>query len=411
MTDLRDRFRSLDLGEGPDLWREIEQRAAHAPAGSRGYSLFAALTVVAAAVLIIALGIASLLRQTNVGPAPSPQVVITPAPTSYEHGRWSTTAPMLFDHGDHSATLLADGRVLVAGGSMGAEASAIVELYDPTTRTWTQVGSMRQARLAHSATLLRDGRVLVVGGSVDNTPLGSAEIFDPATGDWTTTSPMVEPHGSGHTATLLPDGRVLVAGGYQGAPRSSPTDSVELYDPASDTWTAAEPMSRGRAFFTSTLLPDGTVLAAGGLSSLNSADLYDPSTDAWRTVGAMADGRHDFTATLLADGTVLVVGGEMVSSAEAYDPRSRTWNPVASTAGAYRGGHSATLLPDGSVLLVGGVFSDPEMVTLYDPNTGTWTRLEDLDAGFGHSTTLLGDGTVLVTGIASDPTSAMVYRP
>lgn len=138
----------------------------------------------------------------------------------------------------HSATLLRDGRVLVAGGSGSDGPLASAELCDPGSRTWTATGSMTEGRYNHSATLLPDGRVLVAGGGTSSSihpgldALASAELYDPSSGSWTLTAGMIEAR-YGHTAMLLRDGKVLVAGGDGGGDRLEPLASAELYDPGS----------------------------------------------------------------------------------------------------------------------------------------------------------------------------------
>ena len=162
-----------------------------------------------------------------------------------------------------------------------------------------------------------------------------------------------------HTATLLPDGMVLVAGDYAGDAFSN---SAELYDPRTRTWTPTGSMIHGRWDFTAALLRDGTVLVAGTEGdSTRSAELYDPRTGTWTATGTMVEARHWPTATLLPDGTVLIAGGENgmngiheVASAELYDSRRRTWIATASMAAARRL-HTATLLPDGTVLVAGEI--------------------------------------------------------
>ena len=180
---------------------------------------------------------------------------------------WVPTGSFVMARSRHTATLLPNGKVLVAGGNNGPALSG-AELYDPATGTWTATGSMGTARSRHTATLLPNGKVLVAGGfnELDGF-LSSAELYDPASGTWTATGNLGTGRGF-HTATLLPNGKVLVAGGNNGAVLSS----AELYDPASGTWTATGSLGTARDLHTATLLPKGKVLVAGGsnrwLSSL-----------------------------------------------------------------------------------------------------------------------------------------------
>ena len=186
----------------------------------------------------------------------------------------------------HTATLLPDGRVLVAGGVGDDRAAGSAELYDPRNGSWTATGGMIEGRQEHTATLLPDGRVLVVGGADDNRAAGSAELYDAGSGSWTATGLLIEGR-SRHTATLLLDGRVLIAGGDSG--RGDPfvdgpdpaLGSAELYDPSSGTWAATATMNVRRRYHTATLLPDGTVLVAAGVGDSGaerSAELYHPGT-------------------------------------------------------------------------------------------------------------------------------------
>ena len=129
----------------------------------------------------------------------------------------------------HTATLLPNGKVLVAGGQGSSGFVSSAELYDPATGTWTVTGALGNARMGHTATLLANGKVLVAGGGGGGY-LASAELYDPAAGTWTATGALSTARDY-HTATLLPNGKVLVAGGYNS---TSPyyLSSVELYDPA-----------------------------------------------------------------------------------------------------------------------------------------------------------------------------------
>src|SRR5204863_77756 len=148
--------------------------------------------------------------------------------------------------------------------------------------TWTVTGSLNAARFEHTATLLLNGMVLVAGGGngTGNT-LASAELYDPASGRWTGTGSLNIGR-SDHTATLLPNSTVLAAGGFDD--NFSPSSSAELYDPASGSWTATGDLNSGRYFHTATLLPNGTALVAAGVGSTGvfaSAELYDPANGSW----------------------------------------------------------------------------------------------------------------------------------
>jgi N-acetylneuraminic acid mutarotase len=170
----------------------------------------------------------------------------------------------------HSATLLPDGQVLVAGGNTA-------ELFDPATGTWTATGALPESFFGHSATLLPNGTVLIAGGDVPSGPGARgwvhAALFDPATGRWTVTGSMVVGR-LNHTATLLPDGRVLVLGGQSdGGEDFEVFADAEVYDPSSEAWAAVVDMGDARAGHSATLLFDGRVLAAGGTDH-PSAELY-----------------------------------------------------------------------------------------------------------------------------------------
>jgi hypothetical protein len=175
----------------------------------------------------------------------------------------------------HTATLLPNGKVLVAGGVRPAYTNT-AELYDPLSGTWSTTGSMATARGVHTATLLPSGKVLVAGGR-NTFSLASAELYDPSSGTWTNAAPLALARYS-HTATLLPDGKVLVIGGFLFSGGDTiALASAELYDPSSGTWSASGPLATARAEHTATLLPNGKVLVAAGVNAIGftSAELYD----------------------------------------------------------------------------------------------------------------------------------------
>jgi hypothetical protein len=280
-----------------------------------------------------------------------------------------------------TATLLGNRTVLVAGG-YGAGPAALdtltnAEIYNPGTATWTATGGMATARAEHSATLLPDGTVLVAGGTYcapggcaisGVTPLASAEIFNPATGTWSATGGMVTAR-YGFLATLLPNGTVLVAGGTApcGTTAQCPTTAAEIYDPAAGTWastsTSLYAATYPPGYFQATVLPDQTALALGAVNGVESstpvAEIYNMTAGTWASVAAPTFGPN--TATLLPDGTVLAAGGgvtvgesaDILDTAEIYTPSAATWAQTGSMNDA-REVSTATLLADGTVLVAGG---------------------------------------------------------
>lgn len=243
--------------------------------------------------------------------------------------KWRTTGSMFTAHYGHTMTLLASGNVLVAGGESGKGGSAkncpslrTAELFNPHTGKWSLTGAMTVPRSEHSATLLADGRVLVTGGYTDGGDggevLASAELYNPSTGKWTKTGAMHVAR-CYHTATLLPDGKVLVAGGF-GETNSAIT--TELYNPVTEKWTFTGLMNAKHSEHTATLLSDGRVLVVGGDPIL---EIYDPITATWTVAGKLniPFAFTDYTATLLPGGAVLIAGGfyagKHLASTEIFD--------------------------------------------------------------------------------------------
>jgi hypothetical protein len=400
-------------------------------------SRFAPVALAATAVVVvIIIGISIFVRSPEIGPSPIPGPADSssaePTATSKPAApaTWTATGSMMEARVDFTATLLPDGRVLVTGGDLGYDAVpralASAELYDSATGTWTATGSMLQGRYRHTATLLPDGKVLVAGGNVngsqqigDRCCLASAELYDPATGTWTATGSLIAARVD-HVAALLADGTVLVAGGASYPNTGLEDTPSEVYDPASGTWSATGGGLALNNDQRSTLLPSGQVFVTGGSGLGGPTQLYNPISRSWSVtdccvVEPEGNGPPNGSVTLLPDDTVLVAGGIGVDHgatslprfialdvAVLYDPRSGSSTATGSLNALREGHFSATLLPNGMVLVVGGSGRDFAVLAsaeLYDPSTGTWIETASAsEARQGHRAILLLDGTVLVMG-------------
>lgn len=307
-----------------------------------------------------------------------------------------------------AGALLADGRVFVHGGrGSTGNALATADQYRPATDDFAAAGagSAPVGRWGHTATLLGDGTVLLAGGDSGTAVLADSPLYAPATDAYPATSAALATARTYHTATLLTNGRVLAAGGWSG---TAALASAELYDPSTGTWTATGSLATARAWHTATRLADGRVLVVGGGSgtaALGSAEIFDPATSTWTATATLAQARQRHTATLLASGAaaglVLVAGGEqpggsgVLGSAALFDLAGSAgagqFAPTTASMTTPRTGHAAVFLAaSGRVLVAGGSSSTlPAGVG----NCSTHASAEVFDP--------VGGGTALGTSLAA----------
>jgi hypothetical protein len=355
------------------------------------------------------------------------------APASSRAGTLTEIGHMRIARASHSSTLLPNGKVLIAGGfgGSGTESNPYrnTEIYDPRTGSFQPGGDMTIGRSGHTATVLKNGRLLIAAGWIGryNVPR-SAELYDPATGEFTPTGDMVIER-AGNVAALLPDGKVLMAGGEDRSENA--LASAEVYDPATGKFTRTGDMAEARGQATATALRNGKVLIVGGGSGhyptqtiYRSAELYDPATGKFTSTGQMNVGRHKHAAVLLTSGKVLVVGGSdnrdwhgEYSSAEIYDPSTGAFSATGTmSASRFKLPYAVALLANGSVLVAGG----GSFAEVYDERKGTFSRVDGTlgSARFFASATTLPDGKTLITGGYAETggdlpstASAWIYNP
>lgn len=303
--------------------------------------------------------------------------------------RFRLGPPLAIGRSGHTATALPDGRVVVVGGTAheskdGEErfvALTSVEIFDPRTNRWSHGPSLNQARHWHTATLLADGRLLVAGGMREQRQLlSSVEAWSVGEQQWVELAEMPQPRAR-HQAALLPDGTVLVAGGrvaHNGA--TDPSASTLRFEPASSRWSALPELKDPRQNHALVVLSDGRGLVIGGVGKggmTNLCEFWRPDDAAWALAQhslSMALSGH--SATVLPSGNVLVVGGEPYNAVDTgrgqvFVTGTQSWC-LAGDLKTSRKHHAATLLADGKVLVTGGVSAGVAEASaeLWEPTQG-----------------------------------------
>ncbi len=299
---------------------------------------------------------------------------------------WSLTGSHNVARYLHSAVKLKDGRVAIFGGQSGGTLddspinTDVIEIYDPSTGVWSVSGHLQIPREHQSASLLLDGRVLIAGGLSGDSPVASAEIFDPTTDVSTLVAPMQQARYEQQAASLL-DGRVMITGGRIGGWDGTFFNESEIYDPVANTWTVIEPMKQPRMRGLLVQFSDGSILSAGGrnaaLSTAPGSELFDLSTGHWTETDSMKVPSTWLSCVLFPDDRYLATGGfsafgipsvsvdSCTPTAEWYDKPNARWY-FAPTLNQARGEHGSAYLhqevndslPADMVIVGGGITGD-----------------------------------------------------
>lgn len=309
-----------------------------------------------------------------------------------EGGDWEKTTSLPSRREGPVLLALPDGRALLTGGMTGEDggptAYSSTYVFDPADRSWLQSGLLNTARTGAAAAVLADGRILVAGGLyIDRTgqsDLDSSELWDPASGSWSSTGPLAGTRVDASAATLA-DGRVLVVGGVASNGDQAQQAAAEVYDPETGRWSSAGTLATARSGFALVALADGGAIVVGGFGGLapravgrvSTVERFDPVSNTWSPAQDFPGPVAGATGIRLADGRVLVAGGSarepnpidpdagtyisgLAPDAALFDPATGAWTVTTSMPSA-RAGASAVLLADGSALFAGGSASEGEL--------------------------------------------------
>lgn len=311
-----------------------------------------------------------------------------------------------------NAIKLLDGRVLIFGNQVNFSTTA--EIFDPTTNSFTQTGSLNQGRGNTRAVLLNDGRVLIAGGLFHTTTyiaLATCEIYDPVTGAFSTTGSLISPR-KDHEMVLLADGRVMVLGGTNSS--HTPLSSTDIFNPATGTWSSGPAMARARQQVGALALTDGRILVFGGWNTANgnqkSAEIYDPATNRFTLLSDQMNLARVFQTkyhyVALPDGDALIVGGENgglpLGPIEYFDGATNTFSNFVSALSTPVFGQVVTTLQNGLVAIFGGATGSSAInsIFLYDPSSGVFIQenVTMQHTRYYNAGVTLNDGRVLIIG-------------
>ncbi|MEE4272285.1 MAG: M6 family metalloprotease domain-containing protein [Thermoanaerobaculales bacterium] len=310
--------------------------------------------------------------------------------TDFRCWQWSPAPAMISPRQRHAAVLLDDGRVFTVAGNTSAP-----EIFDPATGLWSDTSAPTGNFEISAAAKLTDGRVLVAGSLDADTD--DTQIYDPSTDTWSTAGSLNHDRYL-HSAITLSDGRVMVAGGIWGThPDYEIVEAIEVFDPASETWTVVGTLSGMRIVPALTNLHDGRALIVGA----REATLFDPVSETLERAKPLTSEWQQPVAVTLNDGRVLMVGIADSARAFVWDPSDGTLR-LGGSVGAIRQAPTATVLPDGLVLVAGGLGLSGEVldsIEFFDPAVMGWSEGSSMgDARAAHAATLLKDGSLLLSG-------------
>lgn len=328
---------------------------------------------------------------------------------------WSGATSMSRPRGNFTASTLPSGKILLVGGTDGQNVLSDAEVYDPVSDKMNSVAHLNTARDLHTATLLINGRVLVAGGfattATSTGSTNSAELFYPETGTWLTVAPMARRRDN-HTATVTPDGNVVVIGGYQTGAPGGYVGVGEEFNPLTNTWSdLADTLNRPRALHTATYMRDGRIVVIGGVDQngpLSSVEIWDGATWTEDATDPMPEALHSHGAVQLANGDILVAGGTNGLGEVTSSYRYRPGNPDGTrwiNAGRLSNGrmnHTLTLMPNGHAVIAGGAQTSGSTirgVEIFHESADFWLPISSFSSARAyHTTTIAANGQMMAFG-------------